>query len=269
VFVTHGAAHGSLPLRTAVQKSCNIYFYHVAETLSRGPDGRIDLSLGASRLRAWAERLGLGRPTGLGFGGEPAGNLAVRDPRNLAVGQGETLVTPLQVAQLYGLVASDGRMPALRLVRELAPEARPPVGLNPRFMALLRDAFAAVVNEQGGTGYSSRLPDVRFAGKTGTAQSGRGEPHAWFAGFAPAEDPRIAFAVIIEHGGHGGQTAGPIARDLVKACLDHGYIDGQQRPAAGSGKTRNGKAAPARPGNGLPPRPQAPPPAKPAPVPVG
>jgi membrane peptidoglycan carboxypeptidase len=118
-------------------------------------------------------------------------------------------------------------------------------------MAALRDAFAAVVNEPGGTGYATAyLPTLRYAGKTGTAQSGTGEPHAWFAGFAPAESPRIAFAVIVEHGGHGGTTAGPIAREIIKACLAHGYLDDRPREETGgqppgnsnvNGKPKNGQ----------------------------
>jgi len=194
-----------------------------------GLGGRFDLGRGRDLLVAWARRMGLGAKTGIGLPGEATGRLDVRDPRNLAVGQGELLVTPLQVAQLYGLVATDGRMPPLRLIREKAPPPgtpRPGLHLNPSHMRVLRDAFAAVVNEPGGTGYRNvRCPQVRIAGKTGTAEAGRGEDHAWFAGFAPAEAPRVAFAVIVEHGGHGGAAAGPVARDLVLACKAHGYLD--------------------------------------------
>ena len=102
-------------------------------------------------------------------------------------------------------------------------------------MAIIRDAFDAVVNEEGGTGYGrANLPDIRIAGKTGTAQAGRGADHAWFAGFAPARDPKIAFAVIVEHGGHGGEIAGPIAREIVKACKTHGYLDDRLKANSGS-----------------------------------
>ena len=272
VFRSHGAVHGPLPLRTAIQKSCNVYFYHVAEALSRDAAGKLDLKYGSARLQAWADRLGLGRPTGIGLGGEPGGNIAVGDPRNLAVGQGELLVTPLQVAQLYALVASDGRMPLVRLIRDGDPPQRPPLGLNPRHMAVLRDGLTAVINEPGGTGYATAyLPDLRYAGKTGTAQSGHTDPHAWFAGFAPAENPRIAFAVIIEFGGHGGTVAGPVAREIVKACQTHGYLSDQPKSDTaidarppngknGNGKPKNGKRSgtfeqhlpPASPDHGAP-----------------
>jgi penicillin-binding protein 2 len=228
IFLNYGYGHGTIPLRTAIQKSCNVYFYRVAMRLS-ALGGRFDLGRGRDLLVAWARRMGLGHEAGIGMPGEAAGRLDVHDPRNLAVGQGELLVTPLQAAQLYGLVATDGRMPPLRLIREKAPPPgtpRPGLRLDPAHTRVLRDAFTAVVNEPGGTGYRDvRTPEVLIAGKTGTAQAGRGDDHAWFAGFAPADAPRVAFAVIVEHGGHGGETAGPIARDLVLACKAHGYLE--------------------------------------------
>jgi penicillin-binding protein 2 len=240
VFLSRGYGHGPLELRDGIKKSCNVYFYTVAEDLGRRPGGGLDLALARDRLQTWAGRMGLGRAAGLGLPGEASGAIDVPeasrpgfrgrriDPRNLAVGQGELLVTPLQAAQVYGLVATDGLMPPLTLIREKGPAetARLGLRLNPRYMATLRDAFTAVVNEPGGTGYgNANLPDILVAGKTGTAQAGKGrEDHAWFVGFAPAQDPRIAFAVVVEHGGHGGAAAGPIARDIVRACDAHGYL---------------------------------------------
>ena len=159
-------------------------------------------------------------------------NLATPIARALKA-EGYERPTPIQAAQIYGLVASGGCMPPLRLVRESAPpteERRIGLNLDPKLMAFVRSAFAAVVNEPGDTGYGmANLPDVRIAGKTGTAEAGSGEDHAWFVGFAPAENPRIAFSVIVEHGGHGGEVAGPIAREIVRACKAHGYLD--DRPA--------------------------------------
>lgn len=232
------SGHGAIEPRTAIKKSCNVFFYQVGMLLGRQAGGGRDLALARDRLIRWAERMGLGHPTGIGLPGEASGSVQVGDVRNLAVGQGELLVTPLQVAQVYGLVATDGRMPPLRLVRELAPPAdaaRPGLNLNPKYMAVIRDAFDAVVNEEGGTGYGrANLPDIRIAGKTGTAQAGRGADHAWFIGFAPAENPRIAFSVIVEHGGHGGEIAGPIAREIVKACKTHGYLDDRPKVHAAS-----------------------------------
>ena len=285
VMLSRGYGHGPMQLRAGIQKSCDIYFYHVGEALGRQDNRRIDPVLARDRLQAWAGRLGFGRPTGIGLPGEPSGCIDVRDVRNMAIGQGELMVTPLQTAQLYGLVATDGRMPPLRLFRDRPPAqaVRPALSLDPRLMATLRDALAAVVNEPGGTGYgTSNLPDIRIAGKTGTAQAGKGGDHAWFAGYAPAENPRVAFAVIVEHGGHGGEVAGPIAREIVRACQAHGYLDDRSQtvaapeaaPANGNdkpanGKTPNGKPAKGKTNGHAHPPPPPPPPDKPAIVPVG
>jgi len=275
IFLLLGYGHGPVALRTAILKSCNVYFYRLALALSRRPDGRVDLDYGRQRLEAWAARLGLGRPTGIGLPGEAAGRIDVRDPRNLAVGQGELLVTPIQAARLYGLVATDGRMPPLRLIREKSPPAAPsPLRLRPQTMRALREALVAVVNEPGGTGYRHvRLPDVLIAGKTGTAEAGRGRPHAWFAGFAPAEAPRIAFAVVVEHGGHGGETAGPIAREIVRLAKAYGYLEPAavaERPRGAGGRDRPSppEASPAAPPT-APPADSSPRPPADRPRPVG
>jgi penicillin-binding protein 2 len=251
------SGHGTIDLRAAIKESCNVYFYHVAESLSRDPDGERNLALGSERLQAYGKRLGLGRPTGIGLA-ELTGSLEESEPRNLAIGQGAMYVSPIQVAQLYGLVATDGRMPPLQLIRERPAGARPDLGLDPRYLALLRDGLRAVVNETGGTAHSTvYLPDIAIAGKTGTAQPGgpNSTPHAWFAGYAPADNPRIAFAVIVEHGGHGGKAAGPIAREIVRKCQAFGYL-GDRAPAAPAGAK-----APK-----MPPPPPAPPAAPPQPV---
>ncbi|MDK1031157.1 MAG: penicillin-binding transpeptidase domain-containing protein, partial [Planctomycetia bacterium] len=228
-------SHGAIALREAIKRSCNVYFYRLGRTI------------GAEDLERWSHKLGFGQKTGVELPGEAGGHVPGdpysggrdwRDPRNLAVGQGTLLVTPLQVAQLYGIIATGGRMRRPHIV--LSPRSRRPkrmnVGLKPGHMALLRDAFAAVVNEPGGTGFRHvRVRNVMIAGKTGTAESGRGrETHAWFAGFAPAGNPRIAFAVIVEHGGLGGSVAGPVAREIVLRTMAHGYLNGT-RLAEGRG----------------------------------
>ncbi|HSG71350.1 MAG TPA: penicillin-binding transpeptidase domain-containing protein, partial [Planctomycetaceae bacterium] len=91
----------------------------------------------------------------------------------------------------------------------------------------LREGMDRVVNWQRGTGYKYvHLPDIRIAGKTGTAEVGGIKPdHAWFAGYVPAENPKYAFAIALEHGGSGGQSAGPLAKQLVQAMLDEGLLE--------------------------------------------
>jgi penicillin-binding protein 2 len=160
-------------------------------------------------------------------------------------------VSPLQVAQLYGLIATGGHMPAVRLIRELGPAQTGPrdLGLNSRYLGILRDALESVVNEREGTAYKTvYLPNIRIAGKTGTAESGvPNEPHAWFAGYAPAGNPRVAFAVIVEHGGHGSAAAGPIAREIVRKCAAHGYLGGASAGPAPMAKPALPPAAPSGP----------------------
>ncbi len=94
-------------------------------------------------------------------------------------------------------------------------------------LARIRTALAKAVADPSGTGYKTvRTPAISIAGKSGTAQVGRGQAdHAWFAGYAPAEQPRIAFAVVLEHAGSGGKAAGPVARQLVEALLADGVLE--------------------------------------------
>jgi len=161
------------------------------------------------------------------------------DTVSLSIGQGLITVTPLQVARLMAAVANGGTLWKPRLVdRVEAPDRstlateRPTmqgrVELAPVIFDFLRDALSAVVND-GGTGKAARIPGVAVAGKTGTAQTQefkddadrkrRDRDHAWFAGFAPADDPRVVVVVLAERAGLGGQVAAPIAREVFRAIF--------------------------------------------------
>jgi penicillin-binding protein 2 len=136
-----------------------------------------------------------------------------------------------------------------KVVQRFEPTVRRKLPVSPQTLAIIRAGLKGVVNEPHGTAYAARSSRVLVAGKTGTAQTefvlprGRdGSPgkrqkadHAWFAGFAPADDPQIAFAVVIEHGGFGGQAAAPVAVKVVEAVLGPGgiYASRQQASAAG------------------------------------
>jgi penicillin-binding protein 2 len=102
------------------------------------------------------------------------------------------------------------------------------LGLDPRVMAVVRRSWYAVVNDPEGTGYKPARSDlVAIAGKTGSAQvsqSATRKPNSWFIGYAPAENPQIAFAVVFEEAGHGGQVAAPVAKKIVETCLKQGLI---------------------------------------------
>ncbi|MBN2581852.1 MAG: hypothetical protein JXL80_02210 [Planctomycetes bacterium] len=210
--------HGPISLHRALVKSCNIYFYYTG------------LALGPDKLYEWGRRFGFGTRSGLLIPGEKAGNLPRSgDPKSLAIGQGELMVTPLQAARFMALIASDGKMTEVHVIDSPRPANRPLVrinmDLNPGYMATVRDALTGVVNEEGGTGYRTvRSDQVRIAGKSGTAELGDHRTHAWFVGFAPAEDPQIAFSVVFEYGGSGGAVAGPVAKQIAEAALQMGII---------------------------------------------
>jgi penicillin-binding protein 2 len=227
--------HGRVSLRTALAQSCNVFFYHVGVRLE------ID------RLARYAFRLGLGAPTGIDLTHEASGLIPTPEwkqrTRNapwypgetvsVAIGQGQVLVTPLQMARLAALVANGGRLVRPRLVKAVAgrPEPiEPPrdVGLRPETLEIVREGLAGAVS--GGTAGRARIAGVSVAGKTGSAQVvSRARllqdddpallPHAWFVCFAPVERPRIALAVLVEHGGSGGLSAAPIARRILSHFL--------------------------------------------------
>lgn len=224
---------GSLNLQRAIAMSCNTFFY------------RLGLRVGIERIARYAEAFGFGRPTGIGLRGErpgllpgPGGAGSRRrtvwlpgDTANAAVGQGKVLVTPLQVAGFMAALANGGVLWRPRLVQRLEPSARDSVSfptelaghisLAPAVFAVLRRALWSAVNE-GGTGAAAAVPGLAIAGKTGTAQlvsdsdAARGQDHAWFAGYAPADDPRVVVVVLVERGGMGGRVAAPVARRVFE-----------------------------------------------------
>src|SRR5207249_1935141 len=120
-----------------------------------------------------------------------------------------------------------------------APRVRRELGISADNLALVRQALVGVVNESKGTAFKVRSGEIEVAGKTGTAQvrGRRGEgggwetnDHAWFVGFAPAGRPRIAFSVLVEHGGHGGEVSAPIAMEIVRSYFDSVEPEGRNAP---------------------------------------
>jgi penicillin-binding protein 2 len=226
------SGHGPVKLRQAIAQSCNVYFYQLGIRLEIG------------RIAQYAKRLGLGAPTGVDLPHEASGLVpspewklrAQKQPWfggetvSVAIGQGQVSVTPLQLARLVALVANGGRLVRPHLARSaggvpIPPEPPVDVGLKPATVALIRDGMKAVVAQ--GTGWRARLPGVAVGGKTGSAQvvaRARLEkspaaaeilPHGWFVAFAPVEEPRIALAILVEHGGSGGEAAAPVAQRVL------------------------------------------------------
>ncbi len=218
--------HGVLDLEGALVHSCDTYFYQVGE--------RVEIDDFARISRA----AGLGAKTGIDMPQELSGNVPTEewlDGRygsngwgrgallNYSIGQGEYLVTPIQMARHVAAIAADGTLFAPRLVksiesrdgtvREIGPVVVGKWEETPETFAALRKAMRRVV--EAGTARGVENPLFPPAGKTGTAENPHGEPHSWFVGFAPAAAPEIAWSVIIEGGGHGSDVAVPITRRLL------------------------------------------------------
>lgn len=237
------AGHGALNMLRALAVSCDVFYYQLGDRV------------GLDALGEMAHRLGYGQPTGFDLGREITGIIpdsksvtpesgSVRAHAiNAAIGQGEINVTPLQQAVAYAAVANGGDVwrpqivrriekPDGKLVREFHPELVRKLGLHDGELETVRAGLVAVVNEPGGTAYRSRLSDLLFAGKTGTAQVMKlgqkqkldptlqeyySRDHAWFASFAPAADPEIVVVVLNEHGGWGAEAAAPAAAKTIAA----------------------------------------------------
>jgi penicillin-binding protein 2 len=136
---------------------------------------------------------------------------------------------------------SDVRRGELQLVSHavetgalFAPPPQRVAALSPGTLARIRRSLLLTVEDPRGTGREARLDEVRVAGKTGTAESGGGRPdHAWFAGYAPADAPRLAIVVVLEHGGSGGRAAAPIAREFLREAVRRGLLPQMSAEAVG------------------------------------
>ncbi len=204
--------HGMIDVRDAIKVSCNVFFFTAAD------------KMGGKALSEWASRFGLGRKTGIDLPFESAGRLPVPGKTrrwsrgqtvNLAIGQGALLVTPIQAARLTAAIANGGKLVRPHVLSSTTIETTP-VGARPETLRIVREGMWRVVNAPHGTGIKCRLEEVAVAGKTATAQAGRGEDHAWFAAFAPYERPRVCVVVQVEHGGHGGEAAAPVAARILE-----------------------------------------------------
>lgn len=239
--------HGMVKFYQGVVESCDIYFYNVGARL------------GVERLSRYAEDFGLGRPTGIDLAGEKAGLVPTetwkREKRggrwytgetiSLAIGQSYLLVTPLQLLNVMSAIANGGALlkPQIaqrvedldkKVVEEYPPQEIGRLPISSKTLEELRVALVGVTKEDSGTGRGARIDGMEIAGKTGTAQVVRlketGErpraenmpyqlrDHAWFVAYVAAHTP-LAVVVLVEHGGHGGAAAVPLAREMIKRYL--------------------------------------------------
>jgi penicillin-binding protein 2 len=144
-----------------------------------------------------------------------------------AVANGGQLVTPRlgrESGATWAAADDDSEAAGAPLFR---PESRPIADLAPGTLERVREGLRQVVASPQGTGKALRLKEVAVAGKTGTAETGGRPDHAWFAGYVPADRPRYAFVVVLEHAGSGGRMAAPVAKKLVEAMLTHGTLEPQ------------------------------------------
>lgn len=239
--------HGEVNVVKAMERSCDVFFYQVGE------------ALGVDRLAKYAKACGLGQLTGVELDQESEGLVPTKawkrkrigtpwqggETISVSIGQGFNLVTPLQMAVLTAAVGNGGKRfkPSIikkidsfqnKTVIERKAEVVGRLPVSPSTLALVRKGLWSAVNGRKGTAHGSRIKSVEYAGKTGTAQvvgrkivEGLDEDqikllhrdHAWFVAYAPAHDPKIAVAVIVEHGEHGSTAAAPIAKEMIKTYL--------------------------------------------------
>ena len=224
--------HGSLDLLGAITQSCDIYFY------------QLGMSMTLELMVSFAKKFGFSQKCGIDVPGERGGFLPSKEwydkkygkrgwargvLANLAIGQGEILITPLQGATFFSAVANGGWTYQPHVLKEIKDfDGNVIKSLRPKKIDLpvsednlkfVRIAMRNVVNERKGTAYWSRLKDITAAGKTGTAQNPHGEDHSLFVGFAPFEDPEIVIFTVIENAGHGSTYAAPVTMKLIKRYL--------------------------------------------------
>lgn len=227
--------------RNGVQTDDPLDFYEATEVSSNIWFAHAGLDTGAANLIAWSERVGFGEripfdlptsPSQVTGGDGPLSGFRDRvELANAAYGQGEILVTPLQMALVASAVANDGLLMRPKLVDYLETADGTVTRLDPQAWGqsvssgtaqVIGDAMQLAVEGPFGRQFAgaAKVPGIPTAGKSGTAEVGDDElPHSWFIGFAPADEPQIAIAVIVERGGAGAQRAVPMAGDLMTRYL--------------------------------------------------
>lgn len=235
VHCWNAKGHGTLDLVGAIKNSCNVYFY------------KLGLEIGMDVWTKYSNLFGFGSRTKVELSSEKEGlvpsksyykkvygekNITAGLLANLAIGQGELLVTPLQMAQFAMMLANEGKYFRPHLIYKLKDkikksEESPKIveknveSVDSTVFAIIKTAMGQVVAE--GTGARARIIGIKLAGKTGTAQNPHGDSHSWFICFAPYENPEIALAVIAENAGAGSAVAAPIAGNYLR---EYFYLKG-------------------------------------------
>ncbi len=212
--------HGKVNLEKAIVQSCDVYFYQAIQKI------KLD------ELAVVAKQFGFGLETNIDIPSEMKGRMPTRQFMNklhgrwgwaqgallnMAIGQGEILVTPLQMARYINILATKGKTRTLHIV-EKNSNVIPEIFINDRSWKLMQDYMGKVVTAPKGTGRRSnpKIPGLKIWGKTGTAENPHGEPHAWYIAYGEKDGEMISLVIMVENGGHGGEVATPIARNVFK-----------------------------------------------------
>ena len=234
-IASKGRGHGHVGLHEAIVESCDIFFYNLGKRL------------GIDRIAYYASHLGLGRKTGIDLPGEQEGLVPSEEWKqrvfkqqwypgetiSVAVGQGATTVTPVQLASMVAGVAEGGNFHRPHMLLGETKTEEPSFPISEDTVEQVSQGMYGVVNETDGTAHAAHLEGIEFCGKTGSAQviSNEGKSraghvgkdladNAWFVGFAPRRNPEIVVSVLVQHGVHGATAAAPVARDVIKAYYD-------------------------------------------------
>lgn len=215
--------HGSLNMIEAITQSCNVYFF------------QLGLRVGLDKWSETCRKLGFGAKTSIDLYGEEMGNLPSESfyeknkqtystgmILNLAIGQGENSVTPLQLAHYIGIIASEGMDANPHLVMTDKPLPAKKVDISAESFKVVKEGMFGVINSPQGTAKNAKVPGHLVAGKTGTSQNPQGADHKVFVGFAPYDDPEIAFACIAENSGNiTPSVAVSITRKVLEAYFKY------------------------------------------------
>src|SRR5258705_12971286 len=229
------SSHGTVDVRKAIMESCDVFFYNVG------------MRLGIDRLSYYGTKLGIGHRTGIDLPSEEPGLMPSQEwvertfhrkwyageVISVATGQGAVTTTPLQLARMIGGIASGGVFKQPHLLKDAQNVGEERVHISERTIEKITDAMYGVVNEPGGTGGHLKLAGIELSGKSGTAQvigydkmalvrkGSQFADNAWFVGYAPKRNPKICVAVLVQESGqHGGEAAGPVVKDIIKAYYD-------------------------------------------------
>jgi penicillin-binding protein 2 len=252
VFWSHKPAHGTVDIHKAVNQSCDIFFYNLG------------MRLGIDRISYYSSKFGLGRKTGIDLPSEEPGLMPSEEwvqrvfhrkwypgeTVSVAIGQGAVTTTPLQLARMIGGIASGGVFMQPHMLKDAPNVGEEKFPLSDSTVEKITEDMYGVIN-RGGTGAALKLQDIEFSGKSGTAQVigyntrdrvGKQKKfidNAWFVGYAPRRNPEVVVSVLVQESGkHGGEAAGPVVRDIIKAYYDkknkktQGEYTAQTKPPA-------------------------------------